>query len=113
MGVTLAEVELRNRLLDSVFQSGSRVDGTNLVQFFTKHPEVTDLVTRLRTIGNVAGMSYKTGEALDEETLVRLLCHQRCADCSLDHSENLEYVYTDAGHISPAAEVLLSGPKAA
>lgn len=149
----LGEVELRNRLLHSVFQTGSRVDGTNLVRFFSdryssclldraivsianiqishdriadriewidrtfwkqgaQRQKVTDLVIRLRKISNIAGISYKPGKALDEEALVGLLCQQRCADCSIDHGYNFEYVHIDSGHISPAAALLLSGPKA-
>jgi hypothetical protein len=76
-------------------------------------PEVIDLVERLRVVGSVAEINPQPDELLDDATLVRQLCHQRCHDCRIDFSGDFDYVLIESGHMSPAGLLLQSGPKAA
>ncbi len=150
----LAEIELRNRLLNAVIQADRLAAAADIVQYFSDryasclldraivsvdnprnshsqiadqidwinqtfwkpgsiHPEVIDVVARLRVVGSVAEINTKPAELLDDAQLVRQLCHQRCHDCRIDFSGDFDYVLIESGHISPAGLLLLSGPKAA
>lgn len=150
----LGEIELRNRLVNSVFPADRRADAADIVRYFSDRyasclldraivsvddprnshsqiadqidwinktfwkpgsmrPEVVDLVARLRIAGSVAAIDHQPGELLDDATLVRQLCHQRCHDCRIDFGGDFEYVLIESGHMSPAGLLLLSGPKAA